>query len=121
MNLFKKQKVPTKHQTLKHFIETADMNCISHYYSDSFFSSTPKPLLQKYINELSQDGYVKPYIRGVLLLPKSYSYIYDYRMELFFKVLSTLGRPISHLVSWSLGIASAVIVQYIIEVLKFQP
>mgnify|MGYP003293533369 CR=1 FL=1 len=117
----KKSRIPSKHQTLIHFIETADSNCISRYYSDSFFSTTPNLLLQNYIRELAEDGYVKPRLRHVLLTTKAYSYIHDLRIARFYKILEILGRPISYLISWGLGILSAVIVQHLLNLMVQQP
>lgn len=117
----KKLQIPSKHQTLMHFIKTADSNCISHYYSDPFFSATPNLLLQNYIHELAKDGYVKPRLRHVLLTSKAYSYIHDLRVARFYKILGVLGRPISYLISWVLGILSAVIVQHLLNLMTQQP
>lgn len=107
----------SKHQILKHFIETADKDCISRYYFDPYFKNLPKIILQDYIKELSEEGYVNPCVRHVVLTVKAYSYLHDRRTEKFNKILSVLGRPVSYLLTWILGILSAVVVQYLIKFL----
>ena len=55
MNLFAPSLNPkrlSRHTVLKHFIETADMNCICRYYDDPYFKNIPNAVLLDYIDEL---------------------------------------------------------------------
>ena len=88
---------------------------MSSYYADSFFSDIPKAILCAYFEELAQDGYIKPMIRNVRLLPKAYSYSQDRRKKILSKALNVLGRPITYLITWILGIVSALLIQYLAD------
>lgn len=120
-NFFSQNKSLTKHQVLKHFIETADPNCISHYYSDPYFKNVPNTILLEYIKELSNEGYLKPMQRHVVLKAKSYSYLPDRNKNRIKKFLSILGRPVSYLLTWLLGILSAIVIQYLLKSLGLKP
>lgn len=111
----------TNHQVLVHFIKTADRNAISRYYSDAYFKYTPHILLLEYIKELSEEGYLKPMQRHVVLKAKAYSYLYNRRKNRIEKLLSYLGRPISYTIVWGLGILSAILTEYLIHIIFAKP
>ena len=111
----------TKHQVLLHFIKTADGNAISRYYSDTYFKHTPRIILLEYIKELSEEGYLKPMQRHVVLKAKAYSYLDDRRRNRIEKLLSYLGRPISYIIVWGLGILSTVLTEYLIHIIFAKP
>lgn len=111
----------TKHQILLHFIETADRNAISHYYSDNYFRDIPNIILLEYIKELSEEGYLKPMQRHVVLRAKAYSYPSEHRRIRIEKFLSYLGRPISYVIAWGLGILSSVLTEYLIHIIFAKP
>ncbi len=111
----------TKHQVLVHFIKTADRNAISRYYSDTYFEYTPHILLLEYIKELSEEGYLKPMQRHVVLKAKAYSYLHDRRKNRIDKLLSSLGRPISYIIAWGLGILSTILTEYLIHIIFAKP
>lgn len=105
----------TKHKVLKHFIENADDNCVYRYYNDPYFQNVPNVILLDYIQELSDDGYLKPRVRHVILTTKSYSYLADYRNAKIKSFLLHLSCPISHFLSWIFGVASGVLIEYLIR------
>lgn len=107
----------SKEKLLLLFVKTSDNNCESHFYFDPSFSTIPKPLLYDFIDELEAEGYLEKKLRTVQLKPKAYSYKRDRRICYFKKFVSVLGRPVSYLITWLLGITSAVLVQYLIHVL----
>lgn len=116
-----KNKVISKHQVLKHFIKTADNNLICNYYFDEDLKQIPREILYEYLSELEADGYIRKRHRHVVLTGKAYSYTHECRMQILDKVFSVLGRPISYLLSWGLGILSALIIQHLINVLNLNP
>nr|DAZ00042.1 MAG TPA: hypothetical protein [Caudoviricetes sp.] len=105
----------SKHKILKHFLETADNNCICRYYDDPYFQNISNAVLLNYIHELSDDGYLKSNIRHVVLTAKAYSYMTDRRNTRIKTVLLHLARPVSYFLSWIFGIASGVLVEYLIR------
>lgn len=108
----------TKHKLLLHFIDTADNNCESRYYFDPTLSEIPKGLLNALIDELAAEGYLTRRVRAVHLKPKAFSYKRDRRIKFFSKAASILGRPVSYLITWVLGILSSLLIQYLINVLN---
>ena len=110
-------KVITKHKLLLHFIDTVNNNCESRYYIDPALSEIPKELLDDLINELAAEGYLVRRVRAVRLKPKAFSYRHDRRIKILSKAISILGRPISYLITWVLGILSSLLIQYLISVL----
>ena len=117
MNLFAPSLNPkrlSRHTVLKHFIETADMNCICHYYDDPYFKNIPNAVLLDYIDELVKDGYVKHYIRHVVLTAKAYSYLSERRDARIREIILHLTRPVSYLLAWVLGMLSTVIAEILI-------
>lgn len=116
-----RHKTLTKHQVLLHFIKTADGNAISRYYSDTYFKYTPHIILLEYIKELSEEGYLKPMQRHVVLKAKAYSYLYNRRRNKIEKFLSYLGRPISYIIVWGLGILSTILTEYLIHIIFAKP
>lgn len=125
MNLeqcLKKNKIPSKHQLLKYFIEVAGHDLICNYYFDENLKRfLAKFSMTEYLNELKADGYIRKMHRYIKLTGKGYSYPHEYRMQLFDKILSVLRRPVSYLLSWALGILSSLIVQHLINVLNLKP
>ena len=119
--LLKRNKTPSKHQVLKYFIATADSHSVCDYYFDKNLKQMPREILYEYLKELETDGYVKKRQRHIVLTGKAYSYPDEYRMRILNKVLSVLGRPVSYLLTWILGILSALIIQYLINVLNLNP
>lgn len=119
--LFSQNKTLTKHQVLRHFIKTADQNAISRYYFDPYFQDIPHTILLEYIKELSEEGYLKPMQRHVVLKAKAYSYLSERRQNKIEKFLSYLGRPISCLIAWILGILSTVLAEYLIRLIFAKP
>lgn len=105
----------SKHKILKHFLETADGNCICRYYDDPYFQNISNVVLLDYIHELSDDGYLKSNIRHVVLTAKAYSYMTDRRNARIKTILLHLSRPVSYFISWILGVASGVLVEYLIR------
>lgn len=103
----KKNKIPSKHQMLKYFIEVAGHDLICNYYFDENLKKIPREIFYEYLNELEADGYIRKMHRYIKLTGKGYSYPHEHRMQLFDKILSVLGRPVSYLLSWALGILSA--------------
>ncbi|MBQ8640402.1 MAG: hypothetical protein IJ468_14760 [Lachnospiraceae bacterium] len=116
-----KVKIPSKYKTLKRLIKISDKKCISQYYTDPYIQTIPKPILEQYLDELAEEKYLKPRIRHVILLSKAYSYDEECRKALLNKIIAVFGRPITYLLTWMLGIASAVIIQYLINILNLVP
>ena len=75
----------SKHKILKHFIETADQNCISNYYNDPYFRHIPSAVLLEYIKQLEEEGYLRAMLRHVILKAKAYSYLSDRRNQIIKK------------------------------------
>lgn len=118
MNLFTSSLNPkhlSQHAVLKHFIETADMNCICHYYDDPYFKDIPHSVLLAYIDQLVKEGYVKRYIRHVVLTAKAYSYLSECREARIREVVLRLTRPVSYLLAWIFGILSTLIAEILIR------
>lgn len=118
MNLFAPSLNPkhlSRHTVLKHFIETADMNCICRYYDDPYFKDIPHTVLLDYIDELVKDGYVKRYIRHITLTVKAYSYLSERRNAIIKEFILHLARPVSYLLAWMFGILSTVIAEILIR------
>ena len=105
----------SKHKILKHFLDTVDNNCICRYHDDPYFKNIPNVVLLDYIHKLSDEGYLKSNIRHVVLTAKAYSYLTDYRNAKIKTVLLHLARPVSYFLSWILGVASGVFVEYLIR------
>lgn len=111
----RKQKPFTKHQLIMYFLKTRNEHGIVDYYFDPVLSQMPRDVLYDQINALVSEGYVKKRIRHIVLTYKCYEYPSEHRKEIFWKVLSMLGRPFGYLVSWGLGILSAFIVEFLIR------
>ena len=62
----------SKHKILKHFIETANQNCVSNYYNDPYFRHIPSAVLLEYIKQLEEEGYLRAISDGYRLLSMSY-------------------------------------------------
>ena len=111
----------SKHKILKHFVETADRNMICNYYKDPYFQLIPSVVLLDYIRQLAEDGYLKPMWRHVVLNVKAYSYLPEYRSQRRKSIIQHLTRPVSHLLTWALGIASALLIEYLINLINSKP
>lgn len=103
----------SKHKILKHFIETADQNCISNYYNDPYFRHIPSAVLFEYIKQLEEEGYLRAMLRHVILKAKAYSYLSDRRNQ----IIKKLARPVSSFIAWILGIASTLLAEYLIRII----
>lgn len=112
-----KIKTISKHKLLLFFIKHSDSNCECHFYGNPTFSSIPKTLLYELIDELVAEDYLEKRLRAVRLKAKAYSYKHDRRMYFANKLISVLGRPISYLIAWVLGICSTLLTQYLINIL----
>ena len=75
----------------------------------------PNAVLLDYIDELVKDGYVKHYIRHVVLTVKAYSYLSERRDARIREIILHLTRPVSYLLAWMLGILSTVIAEILIR------
>ncbi len=107
----------SKHKLLLLFLDNADSNCECHFYFNPIFSRIPKKLLYELIDELVSEGYLEKGVRIVRLKAKAYSYRHDRRMHFLNKLLSVLGRPISYLIAWILGICATLLTEYLINIL----
>ena len=107
----------SRHRVIMRLLKISDDRCICNYHTDPVLSQLPSPSLQELLFELEKEGYLKKNVRHVVLRLKAYEYPSRRRNE----IIQKLFRPVSSFVSWAIGILSAVLIRYLIDLLDRQP
>lgn len=111
------EKKISRHRVIMRLLKISDDQCICDYHTDPVLSQLPSPSLQELLFELEKEGYLKKNVRHVVLRLKAYEYPFHRRKEILQKLL----HPVSNLVSWAVGILSAVLIQYLIDLINRKP
>lgn len=114
----RKGKILSKHKIIMRLIKISDTQHVSQYYSDPILSRIPSPDLQAILFELAEQKYLKKNIRHVVLTYKCYQYPHEHQKEVIWKIFTAIARPFSLLISWCIGVASALLIEYLINILE---